>query len=138
MSTVADMLVIGEDGLPALGPDVSIYGVDSFYGVDYTFDLTKPLGERVTAAAIDGTNLLEMDGPIRVTLNSYRLSGGYGFLEATGLTEADCCWTASQYLGADRAPVPTQLGEYVTHMGTVTPDDPVSHGFDSTWQIVTE
>ena len=138
MSTVADMLVIGEDGLPALGPDVSIYGVDSFYGVDYTFDLTKPLGERVTAATIDGTNLLEMDGPIRVTLNSYRLSGGYGFLEATGLTEADCCWTASQYLGADRAPVPTQLGEYVAHMGTVTPDDPVSHGFDSTWQIVTE
>ena len=138
MSTVADMLVIGEDGLPALGPDVSIYGVDSFYGVDYTFDLTKPLGERVTAASIDGTDLLEMDGPIRVTLNSYRLSGGYGFLEATGLTEADCCWTASQYLGADRAPVPTQLGEYVAHMGTVTPDDPVSHGFDSTWQIVTE
>ena len=38
------MLVIGEDGLPALGPDVSIYGVDSFYGVDYTFDLNKPLG----------------------------------------------------------------------------------------------
>lgn len=138
MSAVADMLVIGEDGLPALGPDVSIYGVDSFYGIDYTFDLTKPLGERVTAASIDGTNLLEMGGPIRVTLNSYRLSGGYGFLEATGLTEADCCWTASQYLGADRAPVPTQLGEYVAHMGTVTPDDPVSHGFDTTWQIVTE
>ena len=36
MSTVADMLVIGEDGAPALGPDVSIYGVDSFYGIDYT------------------------------------------------------------------------------------------------------
>ena len=34
--------------------------------------------------------------------------------------------------------MPTQLGEYVAHMGTVTPDDPVSHGFDTTWQIVTE
>lgn len=103
---------------------MSIYGVDSFYGVDYTFDLTKPLGERVTAASIDGTDLLEMDGLIRVTLNSYRLSGGYGFLEATGLTEADCCWTASQYLGADRAPVPTQLGEYVAHHGHRDPGRP--------------
>ena len=42
------------------------------------------------------------------------------------------------YLGSDRAPVPTQLGEYVAHMGTVTPNDPVSHGADSTWQILTE
>ena len=42
------------------------------------------------------------------------------------------------YLGSDRAPVPTQLGEYVAHMGTVTPNDKVSHGVDSTWTIVTE
>lgn len=137
MSAVADMLVIGEDGQPALGPDVSVYGVDTFYGVDYTFDLTKPLGERVTSATINGEDLLGIDS-VRVTLNSYRLSGGYGFLEATGLTEADCCWTASTYLGNDRAPVPTQLGEYVAAMGTVSPDDPVSHGFDSHWTIVTE
>ncbi len=138
MSAVADMLVIGEDGQPALGPDTSIYGVDTFYGVDYTFDLTKPLGERVTSATINGKNLLDMEGTIRVALNSYRLSGGYGFFDVTGLTEAQCCWTASQYLGADRSPVPTQLGEYVAHMGTVTPADPVSHGYDTTWNIVTK
>lgn len=138
MSAVADMLVIDADGNPALGEGVSIYGVDCFYGVDYVFDLTKPLGERVTSATINGEELLSLETPIRVTLNSYRLSGGYGFLEATGLTEAQCCWTASQYLGADRAPVPTQLGEYVAHMGEVTPDDPVSHGYDSAWEIVTQ
>lgn len=138
MSAVADMLAIGENGEPVLGPDVSIYGVDTFYGIDYTFDLTKPQGERVTAATIGGVNLLDMEGTIRVTLNSYRLSGGYGFYDVTGLSEADCCWTASTCLGADRAPVPTQLGEYVEHMGTVTPGDAVPHGFDSTWTIVTK
>ena len=138
MSAVADMLVIGEDGKPTLGEGVSIFGVDTFYGVDYTFDLTKPVGERVTAASINGVDLKDMDGTIRVALNSYRLSGGYGFYEVTGLTEAECCWTASTYLGADRAPVPTQLGEYVAHMGTVSPSDKVSHGFDTTWQIVTK
>lgn len=137
MSATADKLEIGEDGKPVLGPDISIYGVDTFYGVDYTFDLTKPHGERLVAATINGEDLKGID-TIRVALNSYRLSGGYGFLEATGLTESMCCWTASTYLGNDRAPVPTQLGEYVAHMGTVTPNDPVSHGYDSSWSIITE
>ncbi|MDD3410133.1 MAG: 5'-nucleotidase C-terminal domain-containing protein [Eubacteriales bacterium] len=137
MSATADMLDI-RDGQPALGEGVSIYGVDTFYGVDYVFDLTKPLGERVTSATIGGVALTDMTESIRVVLNSYRLSGGYGFYDVTGLTEADCCWTASTNLGADRAPVPTMLGEYVAHMRTVTPDDAVTHGFDSTWSIVTE
>jgi len=116
----------------------SVFGTDTFYGVDYTVDLTRPAGQRLVKATYQGQDLKSYEGTIRCVLNSYRLSGGYGFYEATGLTEADCCWTASQYLGSDRAPVPTQLGEYVAHMGTVTPNDPVSHGADSTWQILTE
>ena len=32
----------------------------------------------------------------------------------------------------------TQLGEYVAHMGTVAPNDAVSHGEDTTWTIITE
>ena len=116
----------------------SVFGTDTFYGVDYTVDLTRPAGQRLVKATYQGQDLRDYEGKIRCVLNSYRLSGGYGFFEATGLTEADCCWTASQYLGSDRAPVPTQLGEYVAHMGTVTPNDAVSHGADSTWQILTE
>ena len=116
----------------------SVFGTDTFYGVDYTVDLTRPAGQRLVKATYQGQDLRSYEGKIRCVLNSYRLSGGYGFFEATGLTEADCCWTASQYLGSDRAPVPTQLGEYVAHMKTVSPDDAVSHGADSTWQIVTE
>lgn len=137
MSAVADMYTI-KDGKPAVAEGVSVFGLDTFYGIDYTFDLTKPLGERVVSASINGVDLLKIEGKIRVALNSYRLSGGYGFYEATdGLSEADCCWTASQYLGADRAPVPTQIGEYVAYMGTVSPTDKVSHGQDSTWTLLT-
>ena len=73
---------------------------------------------------------------INVALNSYRLSGGYGFAEATGKSEADCFWTASQFLGSDRAPVPTQIGEYVKAMKVVSPSDKVSHGFDSSWKVI--
>lgn len=135
MSRVADMYAI-KDGQPAMADGVSIYGLDTFYGVDYTFDLTKPAGERVVTATYNGTELAEYEGKIRVTLNSYRLSGGYGFYEATGLTEADCAWTAYQFLGEDRAPVPNMLGEYVAHMGVVSPDDAVSHGTASAWNLV--
>lgn len=136
MSKVADKYAVDENGTVYLTD--SVFGVDTFYGVDYTIDLTKPLGERLVKATYQGQDLKTYEGKIRCTLNSYRLSGGYGFYEATGLTEADCCWTASQYLGADRAPVPTMLGEYVAYMGTVSPTDPVYKGEDTTWSISLE
>ena len=136
MNQVADYYDLDANGNVRLNS--SVFGVDTFYGVDYTIDLTRPYGQRLVKATYQGQDLRVFEGKIRCTLNSYRLSGGYGFFEATGLTEADCCWTASQYLGSDRAPVPTQLGEYVAHMKTVAPTDKVSHGADTTWQIVTE
>ncbi|MBQ7230938.1 MAG: 5'-nucleotidase C-terminal domain-containing protein [Oscillospiraceae bacterium] len=136
MNTTVNYYDVDENGNIYLNS--SVFGTDTFYGVDYTVDLTKPYGERLVSATYQGQDLRDYDGLIRCTLNSYRLSGGYGFFEATGLTEADCCWTASMYLGSDRAPVPTMLGEYVAHMGTVTPNDKVSHGADSTWTIITE
>ena len=136
MSAVADMYAL-KDGKAVIGQGSSIFGMDTFYGVDYCFDLTKPAGERVAYAKINGVDLLDMKGTIRVALNSYRMSGGYGFAEATGLTVDDCCWTASMNLGADRAPVPTLIGEYVAHMGVVSPTDRVVRGHDSTWKLIT-
>ena len=136
MNTVANYYDVDENGNIYLNS--SVFGTDTFYGVDYTIDLTRPYGQRLVKATYQGQDLKTYDGLIRCALNSYRLSGGYGFFEATGKTEADCAWTASMYLGSDRAPVPTQLGEYVAHMGTVTPNDKVSHGEDTTWTILTE
>ena len=136
MNTVANYYDVDENGNIYLNS--SVFGTDTFYGVDYTIDLTKPYGQRLVKATYQGQDLKSYEGLIRCALNSYRLSGGYGFFEATGKTEADCAWTASMYLGSDRAPVPTQLGEYVAHMGTVTPNDAVSHGADTTWTILTE
>ena len=136
MNTTVNYYDVDENGNIYLNS--SVFGTDTFYGVDYTVDLTRPYGQRLVAATYQGQDLKSYEGKIRCALNSYRLSGGYGFFEATGKTEADCVWTASMYLGSDRAPVPTQLGEYVAHMGTVTPNDKVSHGVDSTWTIITE
>lgn len=134
MNCVANMYCI-KDGKVAMGEGVSIYGLDTFYGVDYEIDPSKENDSKLVKAEINGIDVRKIDS-VKVALNSYRLSGGYGFAEATGKSEADCFWTASQFLGSDRAPVPTQIGEYVKAMGVVSPSDKVAHGFDSTWKVV--
>lgn len=134
MNCVAGMYAI-KDGKVAMAEGVSIYGLDTFYGVDYVIDPSLESGKRLVKAEINGIDIREIDS-VKVALNSYRLSGGYGFAEATGKSEADCFWTASQFLGSDRAPVPTQIGEYVKAMKIVSPSDKVSHGYDSTWKII--
>ena len=134
MNCVANMYSI-KDGKVSMGEGVSIYGLDTFYGVDYEIDPSKENDSKLVKAEINGVDVREISS-VKVALNSYRLSGGYGFAEATGKSEADCFWTASQYLGSDRAPVPTQIGEYVKAMGVVSPSDKVSHGYDSTWNII--
>ena len=134
MSCVADMYTI-KDGKVAMGDGVSIFGLDTFYGVDYVIDPSQESGKKLLKAEINGVDIRTIDS-INVALNSYRLSGGYGFAEATGKSEADCFWTASQFLGSDRAPVPTQIGEYVKAMKVVSPSDKVYHGYDSSWKII--
>ena len=134
MNCVANMYSI-KDGKVSMGEGVSIYGLDTFYGVDYEIDPSKENDSKLVKAEINGVDVREISS-VKVALNSYRLSGGYGFAEATGKSESDCFWTASQYLGSDRAPVPTQIGEYVKAMGVVSPSDKVSHGYDSTWKII--
>ncbi len=136
MNTVADMYDYNaETGKISL--NTSIYGVDTFYGVDYTIDLTKAKGERLVKAQYMGEDLKTYAGIIRVAMNSYRIGGGYGFVEATGLTGDDCCWTASSFLGDQHAPVPTLICEYIQAKGTVTPYDKPLAGVDSYWTLLT-
>jgi 2',3'-cyclic-nucleotide 2'-phosphodiesterase (5'-nucleotidase family) len=135
MSTVADRYTIGSDGNAAIKKSESVYGIDTFYGIDYVFDLTKPEGQRVVRADYNGKSLKGSSEKIRVALNNYRLSGGYKFAEVTGISEEDAVWTADKYLGADRSPMLTQIGEYVRAMKTVTPNDKVSHGKDTSWSL---
>lgn len=136
MSRVADKLMVDENGKIAIKPDQSIHGTDTFYGIDYTFDLTKPEGKRVVSAKIKGTNLLDMKEPIRVVMNTFRMAGAHSFYETTKLTEKDCAWNATDFHPEDVANVQAQLGEYVKHFKKVTPNQPTTYGYDSKWEII--
>ncbi|MCI5772023.1 MAG: bifunctional metallophosphatase/5'-nucleotidase [Clostridiales bacterium] len=61
-----------------LKPKVEHYNYDYFSGVDYTFDLSRPQGERVTEMRINGRSV-GMDDRVQVCVNNYRASGTGGY-----------------------------------------------------------
>ncbi|VDG21314.1 bifunctional metallophosphatase/5'-nucleotidase [Lactiplantibacillus mudanjiangensis] len=58
-----------------LHPKLRHYIYDVYSGVDYTFDLTRPLGQRVVQLDYHG-QAIQPDQPLTVTLNHYRAGGG--------------------------------------------------------------
>lgn len=138
MNKVANKLMIDENGNPAIKPDESLHGVDTFYGIDYAFDLSQPMGKRVVYAKINGQNLLDMKKPIRVVMNNFRIAGAHSFFDTTGLTEKDCVWTSSKEFSMDKSSVLYFLSEYVKTKGKISPDDTVEHSYNSKWHIYTK
>ncbi len=138
MNAIADKLMIDANGNPKIKPDQALHGTDTFYGIDYVFDLTKPEGQRVSSAKINGVNLLDIKTPIRVVLNTYRISGAHGFFDATGLKESDCVWESTDFLSEENASIQALLGQYVHNAGQITPKDKPKYGYDSVWKIITK
>lgn len=138
MNTVANKLTVDTNGNPVIKESESLHGVDTFYGIDYIFDISKPEGQRVISAKINGENLLEIKTPIRVVMNTFRASGSHGFYEATGITESDYIWDSTKNLPDDEASIQSILGKYFQYKKIVKPNDKVYRGFDSKWKIITK
>ncbi len=71
------------DGRPIAGerlvdPQVPGYNFDVLAGADYTIDLTRPVGERITRLEVKGHPVRENDS-FTLALNNYRQGGGGGF-----------------------------------------------------------
>ncbi len=67
-----------QNGKPVIDPQVPGYNFDIISGADYTLDLTKPLGSRVTSLTVKGNPVTDTDS-FTLALNNYRQSGGGGF-----------------------------------------------------------
>ena len=57
-----------------LEPKVQHYNYDIWSGIDYTFDFSRPAGNRVTALLINGQPMAMTD-TFEVTMNNYRATG---------------------------------------------------------------
>lgn len=61
-----------------LSPKVAHYNYDYFYGIEYTFDLSRPEGERVTALTRNGQTV-QPDDQLTLVMCDYRATGAGDF-----------------------------------------------------------
>ena len=62
----------------------SYYGFDSAAGINYTVDVSKPVGERISIKSMADGSAFDLNKLYVVALNSYRGNGGGGHLFAKG------------------------------------------------------
>jgi 2',3'-cyclic-nucleotide 2'-phosphodiesterase/3'-nucleotidase len=86
------------------------YNWDLYSGVDYSLDLTKPAGQRVTKLQIAGKDVAA-DQPLRIAINNYRASGGGGF---SMFREGKIVWQSTNE-------VRDLMADYVRSKGTLDP-----------------
>ncbi len=66
------------DGFVDIDPAIPGYNYDIVAGVDYTIDLSRPIGERITTLEFNGRPVAPTDS-FTLALNNYRQTGGGGF-----------------------------------------------------------
>lgn len=66
------------DGSIGVDPRIPGYNYDIVSGVDYTIDVSKPIGERITQLDYEGRVVAPTD-TFTMALNNYRQTGGGGF-----------------------------------------------------------
>jgi len=62
------------------------YNFDSAMGIQYTVDVTKPQGERVTIISMSDGAAFQPGATYNVAVNSYRANGGGGHFAEAGIT----------------------------------------------------
>ncbi len=106
-----------------VNPDWPGYNFDVVHGVEYTLDLTRPVGERVVALTFEGAPVQD-DDRFTLALNNYRQSGGGGF---PGVTSAPV-----RYAGEES--IRDLLARDLERRG----GPPALEDFRPTWEIVPE
>lgn len=71
------------DGTPSVDPSVAGYNFDIVAGANYTLDLSRPVGQRVTTLEFKGRAVAPTDS-FTLALNNYRQTGGGGYSMLSG------------------------------------------------------
>ena len=74
---------VGADGAIGVDPEVPGYNFDIVAGADYTLDVSRPIGQRVTRLDFKGRAVTPTDS-FTLALNNYRQTGGGGFSMLAG------------------------------------------------------
>lgn len=109
------------DGHVDVDPSIPGYNYDIVSGVDYTIDVSRPAGDRITRLEFDGRAVAPTD-TFTMALNNYRQTGGGGFAM---LADAPLIYDRQQEIRQ-------LLIDEVRRKGTLVPSD----YFQRNWQIV--
>lgn len=73
-----DPAALPEDPKGVVSDNARDYNWDIYTGIDYTIDVTRPAGERVTKLQLNGQDVTP-EQTMRIAINNYRASGGGAF-----------------------------------------------------------
>jgi 2',3'-cyclic-nucleotide 2'-phosphodiesterase (5'-nucleotidase family) len=105
----------------AVDPKVPGYNYDMIAGADYTIDVARPAGSRVTRLEVDGRPVRD-DDSFTFALNNYRQTGGGGY----------AMLAAAPVLYESTADIRQLLIDEVRRRGTLEPADV----FTRNWELV--
>ncbi|HEY4306670.1 MAG TPA: 5'-nucleotidase C-terminal domain-containing protein [Gemmatimonadaceae bacterium] len=109
------------DGVYDTDPEIPGFNYDVVSGVDYTIDIDRPSGERITKLQYQGRDVLPTDS-FTMALNNYRQTGGGGF---SMLRDAPVVYDHQQEIRQ-------LLIDEVRARGTFKPND----YFQKNWQLL--
>ena len=98
------------------------YNYDMIQGVDYTIDMTKPVGSRITKLQYKGKDVKDTD-TFTMAINDYRMNGGSGYMAAMGYTNGKkpkVIFDSMRKYGDD-GQMRALMIRYVQEKGTITP-----------------
>ncbi len=75
--------VTGADGRVGVNPSIPGFNFDIVSGADYTLDVSRPVGQRVTRLEVKGRAVQPTDS-FTMALNNYRQTGGGGYAMLAG------------------------------------------------------
>ena len=110
-----------DDGSIGVDPKIPGYNYDIVAGVDYTIDVSKPIGDRITTLTYEGRAVAPSDS-FSMALNNYRQGGGGGFAMLQG----------APVVYDRQAEIRDLLIDEVRRKGTLVPSD----YFHPNWRII--
>jgi 2',3'-cyclic-nucleotide 2'-phosphodiesterase/3'-nucleotidase/5'-nucleotidase len=118
----------------SFNPAIRVYNYDMFSGINYKIDISKPVGQRIVDAKIDG-KALEPTATYTLAINNYRYNG----LAAQGITVGEPIYSS------DPITLRKLIADYIAKKGTIVPADEleanwsvVGYHFDPKWRAAAE
>lgn len=110
--------------------NIRVYNYDIFSGVNYTIDISKPIGERIIAPTIDGKPV-DLQGTYTIAMNNYRYEG----LLSQGIV------TEEPLHSTDPETLRGFIAEYIREKGILDPEKEIEknwavtgYHFNSNWR----